>query len=43
MASLFAHAQDLEPGSVADVEWKLMPDRSILIKQARPFRQRTAP
>ncbi len=31
------------PGSAADVEWKLMPDRSILIKQARPFRQRTAP
>lgn len=30
------------PGSVADVEWKLLPDRRILIKQARPFRERTA-
>ena len=28
------------PGSVADVEWKLLPDRRILIKQARPFRER---
>jgi hypothetical protein len=29
------------PGSAADVEWKLMPDRRILIKQARPFRERS--
>ncbi|MBK9036845.1 MAG: hypothetical protein IPL61_37280 [Myxococcales bacterium] len=31
------------PGSVADVEWKLLPGRQLIIKQARPFRQRTAP
>lgn len=31
------------PGSAADVEWKLLPDRRLIIKQARPFRDRTAP
>ena len=30
------------PGSVADVEWKLLPDRQLIIKQARPFKQRDA-
>jgi hypothetical protein len=28
------------PGSVADVEWKLLQDRRLLIKQARPFKNR---
>lgn len=28
------------PGSVADVEWKLLPNRQLLIKQARPFKRR---
>lgn len=30
------------PGSVADVEWKLLPNRQLIIKQARPFKQRDA-
>jgi hypothetical protein len=30
------------PGAAADVEWKLLPGRRLLIKQARPFRDRTA-
>ncbi|MEZ4403656.1 MAG: PEP/pyruvate-binding domain-containing protein [Kofleriaceae bacterium] len=29
------------PGSAADVEWKLLPGRLLIIKQARPFRSRT--
>ena len=29
------------PGPAADVEWKLLPGRQLIIKQARPFRQRT--
>ncbi|MBP6629713.1 MAG: hypothetical protein KA297_09805 [Kofleriaceae bacterium] len=28
------------PGSAVDVEWKLMPGRQLLIKQARPFKRR---
>jgi len=38
---IHARIRSRYPGSAVDVEWKLMPDRKLLIKQARPFRRRT--
>jgi hypothetical protein len=40
LTAIHLHFRGLYPDHAVDVEWKLMPDRQILIKQARPFKTR---
>lgn len=40
LEAIHARYRTLYPGHVVDAEWKLMPGRQLLVKQARPFRRR---
>lgn len=40
LQAIHARFRGLYPGHAVDVEWKLMPGRALLIKQARPFKTR---
>ena len=41
--AIHARYRTLYPGHAVDAEWKLMPGRQLLIKQARPFLRRDVP
>lgn len=40
LTAVHTRFRTLYPGHAVDAEWKLMPGRQILIKQARPFKRR---
>jgi hypothetical protein len=43
LGAIHAGLRSQYPAAAVDVEWKLMPGRQILIKQARPFNRREVP